>query len=146
MDTEHNKATLQRLYDEVMNGHDLDAADDLITLDRPDHDPTFPPELTTGRGGFKKLFGMLIVAFPDLHFTTQFMVAEGDLVVALMTVTRTIRSDTTIFGYAVEGRGQSYTVQHVHIYRVADGKISEHWALRDDISMLRQLGVIQAPT
>jgi predicted ester cyclase len=74
------------------------------------------------------------------------MVAEGDLVVAFMTVTRTVCSNTTIFGYAVEGRGQSYTVHHVHIYRVADGKIREHWALRDDISMLRQLGVIQTRT
>jgi predicted SnoaL-like aldol condensation-catalyzing enzyme len=71
VDTQRNKATLQRLYDEVMNGHDVNAADALITLDRPDHDPTFPPELTTGREGFKKLFGMLIAAFPDLHFTTQ---------------------------------------------------------------------------
>jgi predicted ester cyclase len=75
----------------------------------------------------------------------EFMVAEGDLVVAFMTITRTVRSNTTIFGYAVEGRGQSYNVQHVHIYRIADGKINEHWALRDDISMLRQLGLIQSP-
>jgi predicted ester cyclase len=74
------------------------------------------------------------------------MVAEGDLVVAFMTVTRTTHRDTTIFGYAIEGRGQSYTVQHVHIYRVQDGKIREHWALRDDISMLRQLGVIRSPS
>jgi len=79
MDAGRNKANLQRLYDEVMNGHDLDAADNLITVDRPDHDPTFPPELTTGREGFKKLSGMLIAAFPDLRFTTDFMVAEGDM-------------------------------------------------------------------
>ena len=35
MDPERNAATLQRLYDEVMNGHNLDAADELITIDRP---------------------------------------------------------------------------------------------------------------
>jgi predicted ester cyclase len=73
------------------------------------------------------------------------MVAEGDLVVAFMTITRTVDRDTTLFGHAIEGQGQSYTVQHIHIYRVTDGKISEHWALRDDISMLRQLGVINPP-
>ena len=50
-DTQRNKANLQRLYDEVMNGHNLDAADKLITVDRPDHDPTFPPEFTTGAQG-----------------------------------------------------------------------------------------------
>jgi len=35
MDPGRNAATLQRLYDEVMNGHNLDAADELITIDRP---------------------------------------------------------------------------------------------------------------
>jgi hypothetical protein len=50
MDPERNAATLQRLYDEVMNGHNVDATDELITIDRPDNDPTFPPEFTAGRG------------------------------------------------------------------------------------------------
>ncbi len=48
-DPKRNAANLQRLYDKVMNGHDVDAADALITADRPDHDPTFSPEFTTGR-------------------------------------------------------------------------------------------------
>ena len=38
--------------------------------------------------------------------------------------------------------GQSYAVAHVHIYRVVDGKIREHWAMRNDLGMLRQLGAI----
>jgi hypothetical protein len=42
MDPERNAATLQRLHDEVMNGHNAEAADELITIDRPDNDPTWP--------------------------------------------------------------------------------------------------------
>jgi hypothetical protein len=57
-DTQRNKANLQQLYDRVMNGHDVDAADELITPDRRDHDRTFPPELTRDREGFKILFRM----------------------------------------------------------------------------------------
>ena len=82
MDPERNAATLQRLYDEVMNGHNVDAADELITIDRPDHDSTFPPEFTVGRAGFKKLMTMLIGAFPDLRFTTELIVADNDPVSA----------------------------------------------------------------
>ena len=54
MDPERNAVTLQRLYDEVMNGHNVDAADELITVDRPDNDATFPPEFTAGRAGFQE--------------------------------------------------------------------------------------------
>jgi predicted ester cyclase len=82
MDPERNAATLQRLYDQVMNGHNVDAADELITIDRPDNDPTFPPEFTAGRAGFKKLMMLLIGAFPGLRFTTELMVAGNDLVSA----------------------------------------------------------------
>jgi predicted ester cyclase len=82
MDQQRNKETLQRLYDEVMNGHRVDAADDLITPDRPDHDANLPPEFTQDREGFKRLFEMFISAFPDLRFDTEFMVADGDMVAA----------------------------------------------------------------
>jgi predicted ester cyclase len=89
MDPERNAATLQRLYDEVMNAHNVDAADELITIDRPDNDPTFPPEFTAGRAGFKKLMMLLIGAFPDLRFTTELMVADNDLVSAFTKVSGT---------------------------------------------------------
>jgi predicted ester cyclase len=134
-----NKELVRAYTRDVFDEGDVSAVDRYLAPNFVNH--------VTGRSGtedFRRLAAEL--SAPEASNVIEFMVAEGDLVVALMTVTRTVRSDTTIFGYAVEGRGQSYTVQHVHIYRVADGKISEHWALRDDISMLRQLGVIQAPT
>ena len=138
MDTQRNKGTLQRLYDEVMNGHDLNAADALITLDRPDHDPTFPPELTTGREGFKKLFGMLIAAFPDLRFTTQFMVAEDDMVAAFTTVEGTHRGEFM----GIPPTEKTFTVNNADVCRFTDdGMICEHWGIVDLSSMMRQLGV-----
>jgi predicted ester cyclase len=70
------------------------------------------------------------------------MVAEGEFVVAFMTIPRTVSQDVRLFGFPIAGDGRSYTVRHVHIYRIVDGKIREHWALRDDIDMLRQLGAI----
>jgi predicted ester cyclase len=137
VETQRNKATLQRLYDEVMNGHDVDAADDLITIDRPDHDPTFPPELTTGRDGFKRLFGMLIAAFPDLHFTTQFMVAEGDMVSAFTTIEGTHRGEFM----GIPPTKRSFSVNNADLCRfTTEGLICEHWGVVDLSSMMRQLG------
>ena len=137
-DTERNKANLQRLYDEVMNGHRVDAANDLITVDRPDYDSTFPPEFREGRAGFKKLFTMLLGAFPDLSFTTEFMVAEGDRVFAFTQV----RGTHLGAFMGVPPTGKSFTVNNADCCRFTeDGLISEHWGLIDVASMMRQLGV-----
>jgi hypothetical protein len=37
---------------------------------------------------------------------------------------------------------ENNTIEHPHVYRVADGRIREHWAVRDDLGMLRQLGAL----
>ena len=135
-----NKELVRAYTRDVFDKGDVSAVDRYLAPDFFNH--------VTGRSGTED-FGRLaaeVRAAPEASNVIEFMVAEGDLVVALMTITRTVHSNTTIFGYAVEGRGQSYTVHHVHIYRIADGKISAHWALRDDITMLRQLGVIESPT
>jgi predicted ester cyclase len=136
---EANKELVRAYTRDVFDKGDAAAVDRYLAPDFVNH--------VTGRSGtedFRRLAAELS-GTSEASNVIEFMVAEGDLVVAFMTVTRTVRSTTTIFGFAVEGRGQSYTVNHVHIYRIADGKIIEHWALRDDISMLRQLGVIQSP-
>ena len=134
---ERNKATLQRLYDEVMNGHDVDAADRLITPDRPDHDATFPTDFTRDREGFKRLFRMLIGAFPDLSFTTELMVAEGDMVGAFTRVQGTHRGEFM----GIPPTGRSFTIRNSDFCRfTGDGLIAEHWGLVDMASLLRQLG------
>jgi steroid delta-isomerase-like uncharacterized protein len=137
MDPQRNAASLRRLYDEVMNGHDVSAADELITVDRPDHDQTFPPEFTTGRAGFKKLMTMLIGAFPDLRFSTELMVADNDLVSAFSTVSGTHRGEFM----GVPATGRSFLVTNSDYCRFTeDGLICEHWGLIDVASLMRQLG------
>ncbi len=141
MDPRRNAANLQRLYDEVMNGHHVDVADTLLTTDRPDHDPTFPPEFTAGREGFKKLMTMLIAAFPDMHFSTDFMVSDGDMVGAFSKVSGTQRGE--FLGLPPTGR--SFTVNNADFCRFTeDGMICEHWGLIDVAAIMRQLGANDA--
>ena len=137
---EANKELIRAYTRAVFDEGDASAVDRYLAPDVVNH--------VTGRSGtddFKRLATELQDA-PKGANVIDFLVAEGDLVVAFMTITRTVHRDSRIFGYAVKGQGQSYTVHHIHIYRIADGKITEHWALRDDIGMLRQLGVINSQT
>jgi steroid delta-isomerase-like uncharacterized protein len=138
MDKERNKENLRRLYDEVMNRHRVDAADDLITSDCPDHDPNLPPEFTQGREGFKGLFEMFIAAFPDLSFEIEHMVAEGDLVATHNSMRGTHRGEFM----GVPPTGKSFAINASDVCRFTDdGLIAEHWGVFDMGSLMRQLGV-----
>jgi predicted ester cyclase len=120
----------------VFDEGDADAVDRYLAPDFYNH--------VTGRTGtedFKRLAAGLR-GVPGSANVIDLLVAEGDLVVALMTITRTVHEKLDVFGFTFPGDGRSYTVTHVHVYRVVDGRIREHWAVRDDLGMLRQLGAV----
>jgi predicted SnoaL-like aldol condensation-catalyzing enzyme len=133
---EENKELVRRYTREVFDEGNVAAVDRYLASDFYNH--------VTGKTGtddFKDL--ARDVGRPSgTANVIELLVAEGDLVVAYMTVTRTLHEELHAFGFSFPGGGRSYTVKHVHIYRVADGKIGEHWAVRDDLSMLRQLGAL----
>ena len=134
---EVNKELVRRYTREVFDEGDVDAVDRYMAPDFYNH--------VTGRTGtddFKRLAAELRDA-PGAANVIDLLVAEGEFVVALMTITRTVNEELRVFGLTVPAAGQSYTVTHIHIYRVVDQKIREHWAVRDDLSMLRQLGALE---
>ncbi len=47
--------------------------------------------------------------------------------------------------FGIPPTGKSFSVEHVHWHRVADGKLVERWAVRDDLGTLIQLGIIDPP-
>jgi ketosteroid isomerase-like protein len=77
MSVEENKALVRRRYDEIENRHDIDAADELMTVDYVHQDPVLPPEMQRDRDGFKQMIAMLLSAVPDLHTTVHEPIAEG---------------------------------------------------------------------
>ena len=133
---ERNKDQLQRLYDEVINTGDMDRADLYITPDRPDNDPNLPPEMTQDREGFKLFFRMFRAAFPDAKFANEFMVAEGDKVMAIGSMEGTHQGE--FFG--MPATGKHFKVRNIDICRFnTEGLIAEHWGLFDRATMMQQL-------
>jgi predicted ester cyclase len=116
--------------------------------------------LPTGREGIAGVLSVLVAAFPDRRWKIDEMIAERDIVVCRMTVSGTFghKPDSTSLPLppdspGVEGTalidegatGRPYTIKHMHMFRVANGLIVEHWAARDDVGLLLQLGAIEAP-
>jgi len=84
---------------------------------------------------------MYVTAFPDLHFTVEDMIAEGDKVVARLTARGTQAG--AFMGIPPTGKQASITA--IDINHMAGGKSVEHWLEMDTLGLLQQLGVIPAP-
>jgi predicted ester cyclase len=84
MPVEDNKQAARRFYQEVINGRNLDAMDELLTPEGVDH--TFGSHSAEQA---KQFFGMVHQAFPDLHAEVHDVIAEGELVAARVTYTGT---------------------------------------------------------
>jgi predicted ester cyclase len=84
------------------------------------------------------------------QFTVQEIVGEGDWIACRVVVTgkHTAQPRIPIDGgihSVVEPTGRTYTIQHMHLFRIVDGLIVEHWANRDDLGAARQLGLELGP-
>jgi steroid delta-isomerase-like uncharacterized protein len=135
MGVQENKDIARRYYEEVLNGGDVDALDELVVLDYDEHDPL--PGQGTGRQGIKDRVRMLRGAF-DPRFTIQDLVAEGDKVVVRWTNTGTHVGE--FMGIAATGR--PYAIAGIDIHRIQDGRLAEHWHVVDLYSQMQQLGLL----
>ena len=140
MSTETNKAQFRRLYEEMFNKGDLAIVDDLVAPDCVNHE--VPPGMNNrGPESARQVVMMLRTAFPDLHFTIEELVAEGDTVAGRVTMSGTHLGPFQ----GIPATGRSFEQAQTHFVHFREGKAIEHRAVRDDLGMMRQLGVIPAP-
>ena len=138
MTTEDNKQLVQHAFARLFNHGELALADELVSADFLNHEA--PPDAPRGPAGLRYIVTMLRTAFPDLHYDTEELIAEGDKVVA-----RTTMRGTHLGPYlGIPPTGRRFEQKQIHILRFVDGKAVEHRAVRDDLGMLQQLGVIPA--
>ncbi len=138
MSVEANKRLVQEGFQRLMNQGELALADELVSADFLNHDA--PPGAPRGPAGLRGVVTMLRTAFPDLRIDTEELIAEGDKVVARTTLRGTRQGPFM----GIPPTGRRFEQQQIHILRFVDGKAVEHRAVRDDLGMLQQLGVIPA--
>ena len=138
MSTEENKALVRR-YQEAHNTNNLAALSEIVAADLTSHNkiPGTPPGLEGG----KAVHQMLVAAFPDLHTDTEELIAEGDKVVQRFMVSGTDKGGFM----GAPPTGKHYKVTGMSIFRIANGKIVEHWGVFDQLGVLQQLGMVPQP-
>jgi steroid delta-isomerase-like uncharacterized protein len=117
-----NKALIRHLFEEVIPAGDVAAMRDLVARDFVDHDPL--PGQPAGGEGAEYAVSTMHGAHPDLQFTIDDLVAEGDRV----TIRWTLRGTNTgpLFGQPPSGLPVELTA--IVIFRIENGKLTERWA------------------
>jgi len=138
MSLEENKAVVRRFIHEGVVGGNLAVIDELCSPDCVNHSAV--PEARHGTEGVKRVVAFSRAAMPDQRWTQEMLIAEGDLVVIHGIREATWQADA--FRGVPTPKGKPVAVELVHIFRFREGKIVEHWAVRDDLGLMKQLGVV----
>ena len=117
----------------ALNAKDMATMESLIAHDFVDNDAK--PGMAPGRQSMIDMMGMFVGAFPDLNVVVDHWVAEGDLVAGVMTTKGTQTGEFM----GMPASGKKFSVREMHMVRVANGKMAEHWGLANEMSMMQQL-------
>jgi predicted ester cyclase len=127
---------------EALNTGDVTKVSEFIHPNYFDRDSQSIPEgeKLHGPEAFVDTVKKLRAALSELYYKEQEIIASNDKIVSIMIVTGKHTGD--LFGIPPTGNNFSY--QAAHFYTIADDKLVEHKAFRDDLSFMIQLGVIGA--
>jgi steroid delta-isomerase-like uncharacterized protein len=93
-----------------------------------------------GHEGFADSVRALRRGFPDFRIEVDDVVAEGDRVVV-----RTCFTGTNDGPFAGPPTGRCVRMAQVHVFRLREGRIADHWTCMDELGALVQLGVLVPP-
>jgi steroid delta-isomerase-like uncharacterized protein len=128
-----NKAIIRRYKVDILNSRDVDALDDVVAVDYLDH-AAFPGQ-APGRDGLKQRVTTLFTAL-DPQWTIHDLIAEGDMVVVRWSHTGTHRGEFL----GIPAKGKAFTLGGIDMYRIAGGRMAEHWNVVDLFGFCRQVG------
>ena len=120
--SEQNKALFEKLMS-ALNTKDMATMESIIADDFVDSDTM--PRMAPGKEGMIDMMWMFVGVFPNLSVVVDHWVAEGDLVAGVMTTEGTQTGEFM----GIPASGKTFSVREMHMVRVANGKMAEHWGL-----------------
>jgi len=128
-----NRVLVRRFIEDFWAGGDLSRVEEFLAPDYVEHN--LLPGQEPGLEGYKRRFLALRAAFPDIRATIDDMLAEGDRVLARVTIEGTHLGP--FLGQPASGR--VVRMAAINIYRVADHHIVERWGVQDVYGLMRQI-------
>ena len=135
------KQLVSRFVEQLWNKGRLDVADAIFATDCVTHQlRSGPPVDSVPRGpqAMKEHIAGWIASFPDLHFSIEQMLSEGDRVVTQLLMEGTHQGPWM----GIPASGKKVQIRMLTIHRVVKGKIVEDWVLVESLGFFQQLGVV----
>jgi predicted ester cyclase len=137
---------VRRHFEQMWNERDFAACDDLMAVDYTEHAAApfagTAPGQVHGPTAMRETMEWLLGQFPDLSFQIEAIIAQGDVVASRV---RATGSNLGRLNGFLPPSGRKFDYAQSHWFRIADGKLAEHWAVRDDLTVMLQLGVVSPP-
>jgi steroid delta-isomerase-like uncharacterized protein len=135
------KHVINRFVNELWNERRLDVADAIFAEGCVTHQlRSGSPVDATPRGpqAIKEHLAGWIASFPDLHFSVEQMLSEGDHVMMQLLMEGTHEGAWL----GIPASGKKVQVRMFTVHRVVQGKIVEDWVLVESLGLFQQLGII----
>jgi predicted ester cyclase len=129
---ERNKEIAREIIDRIFVHQEDAAIDELVAEDFVPH--TFGP-MPPGREGLREGMKRAGSGISDPEFEIHDLIAEGDRVAVRLTTSA--RHTGTFMG--AEPTGKRYSIDEIHIFRLREGQLVEHWHEFDKGTLLAQL-------
>ena len=138
MTLEENKQLARRFVEEVMVNGDAAAVDELVSDEFQPHSwGSMPP----GREALKAAQERVRQGLTNNSMEVHDVIGEGDRVAVRLTS----RGRHTGDFMGMPASGKEYAISEIHIVRIRDGQVVEHWRDADMLGMLRQIGALPSP-
>lgn len=132
---QQNSELISAFSEKVFINKDLSELEKYMHEDYIQHNPF----VEQGISGFKTFFNDWFTAIPDFNYNLKQIIINDDYVWVYGTYSGT-HSNTWL---GIEPTNAEYKFDGVDIFRIADGKLAEHWDVLDLYGLFKQLGTIQ---
>lgn len=140
MTAQENAAVTRRFAERVITQGEIDSAAEFVWEDVVEQVPL--PGQGPGLEGLKDIIRLMRTAFPDLNFSVQEQIAEGDKVASRFEWTGTHKGEFL----GVPATGRPVRVWGMVIDRLEQGRIKDTRIIMDTLGLMTQLGVFPPPT
>lgn len=132
------RQTVRDVFERIMNQGEIELVHQFVHPDFINHEAE--PERRHGAEGWAATRSHLRAAFGDVTYEILHVLADGDLAAAHLVMRGTHEGGIPP---GVPSTHRPFEARHVHMFRFADdGRLIEHWAVRDDLGAMRQVGLL----